>query len=213
MRKYKYLLFDWDGCLAQTLQIWLGAYKEVFAKFSLYPKEKEITEKVFGDWTGATKLGIKNMDLFTKETLKIVNKKLPNVALYEYAEEALISFKTKGKKLALLTTSKRSSIHPALKNRKLIDFFDTILTDEDVDKHKPHPEIIEKALSRLKGQKERAVIIGDSAHDLGAAKNAGIDSILFYPDNHKIFYDFEFLKKQDPTYTISHFRELASLIK
>lgn len=43
-------------------------------------------------------------------------------------------------------------------------------------------------------------MIGDSDKDLGAARNFGIDSVLFYPAEHKKFYDLEKLKELEPTY-------------
>ena len=214
MNKYKYLLFDWDGCLARTLEVWLDAYKQVFSEFDIHPTDKEITSQVFGDWNGPIKLGISSNDIekYTEKLLKIVNHSLESVELYENVLETILKFHQLGKKLAILTTSKISTLGPALIHYDLRQYFDIIITAEDVKKHKPDPEIIEIALKAMGGVKAEAIIIGDSKSDLGAAKNAGVDSVLFYPKSHKIFYDLEQLKTYQPTFIVKNFNELALII-
>jgi len=90
-------------------------------------------------------------------------------------------------------------------------FFDVVITHEDTEKHKPHAEPLEKALAQLGGNKEKAVMIGDSDKDLGAAKNAGVDSILFYPKEHERFYRLDDLKRFGPTYVVDDFREVLKI--
>ena len=51
-------------------------------------------------------------------------------------------------------------------------------------------------------------MIGDSDKDLGAARNFGIDSILFYPDEHRKFYNLEKLKELEPTFIIEDFKTI-----
>ncbi len=55
-------------------------------------------------------------------------------------------------------------------------------------------------------------MIGDSDKDLGAANNFGIDSVLFYPPEHKKFYDIEKLKKLRPTYIVSDLRQILEIV-
>jgi phosphoglycolate phosphatase-like HAD superfamily hydrolase len=62
------------------------------------------------------------------------------------------------------------------------------------------------------GTKSQAVMIGDSDKDLGAANNAGIDSILFYPPEHKKFYDLDKLRQLGPTYIVDDFRKIVEIV-
>lgn len=78
--------------------------------------------------------------------------------------------------------------------------------------HKPHPEPLEKALRLLGGTKTGAVMIGDSDKDLGAANNTGVDSILFYPSEHKKFYNLARLKQLNPTYVVDDFRQVLEIV-
>lgn len=212
MKNYQYILFDFDGCLARTLDIWLNAYKETFAEENLYPSNKEITTQVFGDWNGPKKFGAKDNDTYTAKLLSRVNANYPHAQLYENAFDILTYTKSLNKKIALITSSKLSMIDKALIDNKIKNFFDVVLTAEDVKKHKPDPEIILRALAKLGGEKERTLVIGDSKSDLGAAQNAGVDSVLFYPQSHQLFYDLEYLKSFDPKYIIGNLGELKKII-
>ena len=73
MKKYKLYLYDWDGCLAKTLNIWLDAYKKLFSEYGIQISEQTITTKVFGDWEGPKKVGIQDNEKFTKELLNLVS--------------------------------------------------------------------------------------------------------------------------------------------
>ncbi len=211
-KTYEYILFDWDGCLAKTLDVVLDAYKTVFAEYGIYPEDKTITSEVFGDWNGPTKLGVTDIDAYTKKWLDILDEYYPQVKLYEGAKETLLALKKRNKKLALVTTGKIATVKPALVNNNVLDIFDLILSAEDVKKHKPDPEIIETAIARLQGNTESTIIIGDSKSDLGAAKNAGIDSILFYPEHNHKFYDLDTLRTYNPNYIVKDFKKILELV-
>lgn len=42
--------------------------------------------------------------------------------------------------------------------------------------------------------------------------NAGVDSVLFYPVQHKKFYDLDKLKELNPTYIIDDFRQVMEIV-
>jgi len=91
-------------------------------------------------------------------------------------------------------------------------FFEVIISGDDVDNHKPHPEPLEKALAQLGGTKELAVMIGDSDKDVGAAQNFGVDSILFFPEEHHKFYHYETLRALKPTHIVDDFKQILETI-
>lgn len=212
MKKYNYILLDWDGCLAKTLDIWLIAYKQTFAEYDLYPSDETITKEVFGDWKGPIKVGIRNIDEYTQKLLAKVDRRYSKAPLYENVASTIFELKTRRKKLALISTSKKAMIVEALENCKLSTSFDVILAAEDVTNHKPDPEIINRVLEGLGGNKAETVIIGDSKSDLGAAKNAGIDSILYYSKHNEKFYSISDLKSYQPTYIINDFSKALEII-
>ncbi len=212
MKKYEYVLFDWDGCLAKTLDIWLAAYKEVFAEYNLYPEDKIIIQQLWGDWQGARKLGIDNIEEYNKKLLIALNKKYPSLEFYDHALDVLRALKKRTKMLALITSSKRETVLPVLNHHGLIPFFETIFTAEDVTKHKPDPEVIFKTLTALHADKAASILVGDSRGDIEGARNAGIDSVLFYPKHNEPFYDKEALLAYEPTHVIDDLNKLLEII-
>ncbi|HUW21930.1 MAG TPA: HAD-IA family hydrolase [Candidatus Bathyarchaeia archaeon] len=210
-KTYQYLLLDWDGCLADTLSIWMAAYKNIFKVFGLIPAEKEIVG-IFGDWQGASKLGVKDNDLFFKKLLVEVNANLPFAKLHQGVKKTLVELTKRSKKLALVTSSKSASVLPALKNLKVQKIFQAILTEERVTHHKPHPEIVDKAIAALGGNKDQALIIGDGQKDILAGQNAGIDTLIFYPQINSRFYSLDSLKKLKPDYFIRDFKAVLEII-
>ncbi|MBV8848207.1 MAG: HAD family hydrolase, partial [Methylobacteriaceae bacterium] len=63
------------------------------------------------------------------------------------------------------------------KAARIADLVDEETSSDDAERSKPHPDIFEAALARLKLPPERAVVIGDSPYDAEAAGKAGIRMI------------------------------------
>ncbi|TYR80090.1 pyrophosphatase PpaX [Priestia megaterium] len=75
-------------------------------------------------------------------------------------------------KLAIVTTKQLNTVMMGLRLTKLDQFFDVIVSIEDVEHAKPHPEPIEKALSLLNAKPEETLMVGDNHHDIVAGQNA-----------------------------------------
>lgn len=212
MKNYKYILFDWDGCLAKTLDAWMGAIKKTLAIYNLSPSDLEIGHH-FGDWRLLEYFGItgEEYEKADKNLVDMAAESLVTVELYPGARE-LLEYLRPTKKIALLSSSEKFILDRALDSNNLRKYFDIVISGDEVTNHKPHPEVIEKGLAALGGKKEEAVMIGDSRKDLEAANNAGIDSILVYPPEHKIFYDLDELKAYKPTYVVSELSEIKGII-
>lgn len=210
---YKYILLDWDGNLAKTLDIWLDATRIPLEKRGIKISDKQISAQCFGrPVEGYVELGVEDIDAAITEMDDLAKKMLPEVELYPDALFVLEELKNLGRRTALITTSPRANVMHLLDKYNIHHFFDVVITMEDTKLHKPHAEPLEKALEILGGTKEEAVMIGDSDKDIGAGNNAGVDSILFYPDAHEKFYDFHELKTFKPTYVVKEFRRVMDII-
>jgi pyrophosphatase PpaX len=211
-KNYTAILFDWDGCLAKTLQIWLNAYKDTFKKHGFILDDNIITTQVFGNWQAPEQRGVKNIEEFHAQLMEKVNHDIKQVDLYEGAKELLLDIKSQKRQLALTSTSLKEFILPALKKHRLLNVFDLILDRNSVNNHKPHPEMIFKAIEQSGASKDSTIIIGDTKNDLGAAQSAGIDSVLFYPEEHERFHNKANLLKFNPTYIAGSFDEVRKIL-
>ena len=102
---------------------------------------------------------------FTESMLDDINF---NSNIYECLEYLKSNYK-----LACCSNSIYSTIEKSLKNMEIFNFFDLILSNEDVKNSKPHPEIYWKAISNLGIYPEETMIIEDSPHGLKAASSSG----------------------------------------
>ena len=79
--------------------------------------------------------------------------------------------------LAIVTGSSKEELFPVLEKNKLFQYFQKIITAEDITKSKPDPEGYLKALSLFGINADKAVVIEDSPSGVKAAKAAGIKCI------------------------------------
>lgn len=84
------------------------------------------------------------------------------------------SVKAAGLGLALATSSDDYHAHTHLKRLGLFDYFDAIVTRDQVTNIKPAPDLFLRALSQLGVAAHEAVIIEDSVNGLRAGISAGI---------------------------------------
>jgi len=94
-------------------------------------------------------------------------------------DASLARLRSAGVKIGVVTSKRRASVEMALKVFPgLGEVVDHFVTMEETTKHKPDPAPLLKGLEDLGGvPKEEAVYVGDSPHDVAAAKAAGITSV------------------------------------
>jgi pyrophosphatase PpaX len=214
VKQYDTFLFDWDGTLARTLELWIEQIEKQYGVYGLKATRREIVRD-FGDLKSPLKYGLPQQSLGELQA-KInsdVQQRLPDVPLFDGVDEMLRELKRQGKQIALITTSLRHLLDVVMCRHGVEDLFDLIVTSEDVKTHKPDPEGINFAISHLHADTARTIMLGDSAFDLKAAQNAGIDSALFYPKPHEIMHDLQDLQAHNPTYTLRTWQELIDQLQ
>jgi phosphoglycolate phosphatase-like HAD superfamily hydrolase len=116
--------------------------------------------------------------------------------------------------LAVVTNSRRSAVEPVLRRWNVHQYFEEILTIDDVSNGKPDPEMIHKAINSLNLSPSDTYIIGDSRADVNAGKNAGIRTIGFSPEENRKYLAFDILKGLEPSHLVhsyDHLREVLGL--
>lgn len=216
MKSYDFILLDWDGNIAHTLDLWPDALDEVMKKRGYSLTRQQLIESTWGFTAYVTE----HTDISSEEATKamseadeIVVSRSPNVELFPDAPEVLKELKDSGKHLALITTSERRMVLPALEKYGITELFETIITDDDIKKseRKPHPKPLLMALERMSGTPEQAIMVGDRDKDIVAGQNAGTDTALFCSVEHQKHYSLDKLMMHKPTYVMSEFRDLLQI--
>jgi pyrophosphatase PpaX len=212
MKRYTYILFDWDGTIGKTLDIWSNALKDTLSKYGHSFDQTKIGADYELFRTRFRHLGQQTVDDIIEEALASSKRNIPSVELYEQSVEVLTMLHENNRKLGLVTTSVHNDIDPLLENFSMRQLFDVVVCGDDVIKQKPDAEPILAAVELLGAIKSATIMVGDSGKDIIASQNAGVDSILFYPPEHRNFHDIQYLKSLEPTYSVKELREIIDIV-
>lgn len=80
--------------------------------------------------------------------------------------------------MGVVTSCRRMHFDLIHKDSKLLDFFNFVITSEDVNRTKPDPEPYLKALEKSGCRPEDCLVVEDAERGLNAARSAGIDCIV-----------------------------------
>ncbi|MET1033598.1 MAG: HAD family hydrolase [Candidatus Saccharimonadales bacterium] len=212
MKDYDIYLFDWDGTLANSTSVWFRAAKNQFSAHGLNPSDADVIRGM-GNWNSALKAGIRQsqLDAFREGVRAEAKANLPNAPLFPGAHEVLADLKQSGKKLAVVTAMHRDIIDAMLAHHGYDEtFFDVVVSGSDVAELKPHPEGLLLALDGLDRQpNDRVLMLGDTERDILAAHAAGVDSLLFFPPEHRVFHDLDDFKQHNPTHVITGWSDFS----
>lgn len=86
--------------------------------------------------------------------------------------ELLRYLKTRGVKIACVTNSIRHTAEQMLQSAGQIDFFDKIVTNEDVKRNKPFPDCYDYAIKDLQTNPDETLCVEDSENGIAAAKSS-----------------------------------------
>jgi HAD superfamily hydrolase (TIGR01509 family) len=178
------VIFDFDGTIANTLHLHEAAFKEALAAYPL--------AYTYSDYAGmSTRKAISlifsaNQQELTGDQLLALTKKkqLAANALYRQAIDFMPGAETLirllyDKKFRLFVASSGShmNVHAGLEALGILHLFGGVITADDVEQAKPHPEIFLKILEQYNIPAMQAIIIEDAVSGLQAAAAAGIDAV------------------------------------
>ena len=87
-----------------------------------------------------------------------------------YHEYALSKLKSQNYKIAVCSNAIRNSVEVMMKKAALYDYLDFFISNQDVKKGKPDPEMYNTAIKRLDLQPEECMIIEDNEKGIQAAR-------------------------------------------
>lgn len=81
-------------------------------------------------------------------------------------------------RMAVVTSSRREHFEIAHARSGLLPYFDFVLTNEDYEHSKPHPEPYLMALRRFDLRPDQCLVVEDSERGLAAARAAGLECLI-----------------------------------
>ncbi len=177
----KAVIFDFDGTLADTLPVCFHSFQAVFKEFDDLDLSPDEIKAMFGPTeTGVIKKNLRNgqhdqaielyYDQYSEKHRELV---LEN----DEIKQLLLLLKREGYKIGIVTGKAKRSLLISLEQLNMENLFDVMIAGDDVEKPKPHPEGINKALTELGVKNSEAVFVGDSDADILAGKRANVHTI------------------------------------
>lgn len=180
MAKINTFIFDIDGTLIDTFDMYMPAMVETLRKHGYPVKDEQATMKHLFGITGDDALrlfGVQAADraAIQKEWFALAYQREDRVKPFPKIPEALTELAAvSGNRLGVATSKLRSEYDHFAETYPFAQLFDTVITSADTVKHKPDPEPILAAVEKLGARPEESVYVGDTVNDLRAAKAAGV---------------------------------------
>ncbi|MDQ1144399.1 pyrophosphatase PpaX [Bacillus sp. SORGH_AS 510] len=205
------VLFDLDGTLIDTNELIITTYLHTLEKYfpSKYQREDVLPflgptlHEVFGNMdpdrveemvSEYRAFNIANHDELVKE--------------FEGVLETVQTLKERGYKMGIVTTKRHDVTLKGLRLMNLEDYFEVIVAYDHVEKVKPDPEPIFKALEQLGSTPEESIMVGDNFHDILAGKNAGTATAgVAWSIKGR-----EYVAKYEPDYMLENMKDLLTIL-
>jgi pyrophosphatase PpaX len=207
---YDTLLFDFDGTLTPSLELWLQAFQHALAQYGRELPERTIIDRFFyAEYAEvAQEFGLPPGSDFEGHVRTGLTYAFSDMRLFPGVREVLDYGARQGIPMGLVTSSPKPQVQKALKDLDIARYFDAVVTGDDITHFKPHPEPVQMALDTLGKPPEGTLFIGDYTVDVIAGKAAGTETALFVPEQHGRFYDFAVLHATRPGFVFSAYPEL-----
>jgi pyrophosphatase PpaX len=131
------------------------------------------------------------------------------VRVFDGIEPVLELLLAEGRHLGVVTVKSRPTVDVTFEVLPIGRYFETVVTGDDTERHKPDPEPILLALERLDASASSAAYVGDSPFDIGAARAAGVVSIAVTWGG---IHPRERLLAEDPDLIVDDPTELADVL-
>lgn len=210
------IVFDLDGTLVDTAPDLVRALNETLDLEGLPHVPLATVRRMVGQ--GARQLIMRateragaaysadRLDQLTKAFIEFYRADIARGSTpFPGVEASMDALAAMGAKFAVCTNKRTDLSQQLLEALSLSHRFSAIVGADAVAQKKPHPDHFRAAVTRAGGQVRRAVMIGDTAADVGAARGAGAPIVLV-----RFGYCEEDVERLGADVLLDHFSELTN---
>lgn len=179
----KGIVFDCDGVIVDSEPYFAKGTADQLAQFNI-PFDEEVFEKATGGTASLMSEMLiakypqinQSVEKFTEDFYVFTNRYLmsdelePMPGFVDFVKE---NYK-KGIRMVVASSSPYYYVEHKLKLFGVFDYFDKVVSADDISHTKPHPEIYLKAVEKLGMNKDEVIAIEDSTNGIKSAKSAGL---------------------------------------
>ena len=180
--KYKAVLLDFDGTIADTTQLIVDSWQHTYQTLLGRDGDLAFILSTFGE-TLRNALREAFPDHDVEEAVEVYRNyqmELQQEAWYLFpeVESMLQDLKARGYLVGIVTSRTKSTCLQGLSSCGIDKYIDALVTCDDTTAHKPDPEPALIGLKALGVAPEEALCVGDTRFDIDCAHNAGVDAAL-----------------------------------
>lgn len=182
--KYQLLIFDWDGTLADSAAMIVGAMQRAIVALKLPPRSDESIRELIG-------LGLSDAlarlypelelphlySLLNSYRAQWLSEGAGEAPLFDGALDAIRELHGAGHHIAIATGKSRKGLDRSLRHH--VELRPLVLTSRTADEtaSKPDPLMLKELLAELDVKPEQALMIGDTEYDMAMARAIGMDGL------------------------------------
>lgn len=181
------VLFDVDGVLLDSLEANWKFFQNLMTATGYHSPTRDEYATIFHySMVDAIKFLTKTNDqaelqrVFELGKSARVNYPVDMVKMSKQAAE-ILHILNQRYQLGIVTSRIRDSVFPTSEFERFKPLFNAVVTYEDTELHKPHPNPLLHAAKLLAVDPDETVYVGDAATDLEAGRAAGMRVILYGP--------------------------------
>ena len=176
--KIQLVIFDLDGVLVEAKNIHYDALNEALGKYAISWQEHlstydglKTTQKL-QMLTEQKGLPIEEHEVIWETKQHITLQKLKELKPNQTLQSVMDALVNDGYKIAVCSNSIRKTVLTVLSKLGIMEYMDYIISNEDVQNSKPHPEMYWRAISKMGCLPEETLIVEDSPYGLLAASRS-----------------------------------------
>ncbi|MEG5033823.1 HAD-IA family hydrolase [Microcoleus sp. AT3-D2] len=170
----KVIIFDFDGTLADTIDILLSITNRLSVELGFKSATKEQIAQLSNltSWQILQYSGISifKFPLLIRMLKSELRSEIPNIQLFPGIKQVLLELKEMGFQLGIITSNSRENVLASLEKNALQDTFTFIYSGSTFGKHK----VINRWLKTEHINAKEVLYVGDEIRDIEAARKTGI---------------------------------------
>jgi len=214
------VLFDLDGTLIDSTDIYIRIAEEIFRRLDLPPVSgARILERIRdtnNNWESLFPVETKERDSLIREARGVFQEISPrlfteNIKMIPGSVGALKGIAGAGIRIGLVTSTHARSLDGKLrplKEKDVLKLIEITVAIEDTPRIKPEPDPLIECARRMGVPLHKSVYVGDSRTDIRAGNSAGMKTIGVLTGMD----DYDTIKNEDPYTIIGSVAELSNVI-
>lgn len=179
------VFFDMDGVICHTNPYHIQAFELLFEKHQINYEKKNFANYINGKHNSSILQHFFKRPICKEEFIQLEEEKESlfreiysnKVKAIDGFIELLDKLRENKFKTGIATSAPKANMELIVSQLKIKDKMDSLLASEDINIHKPNPEIYSKSAKKVQVQPQNAIIFEDSFSGVTAGLQAGIKVI------------------------------------